>query len=261
MSLLSAHDLAIGPARHELARHISLDLREGEVLALLGPNGAGKTTLFRTLLGVLPALGGTVRLQDEDLTALPRPEVARRLAHVPQSLSTPFPLTAFDFVLTGRTARLGPFAGPGKTDRLATRAAIERVGISNLAARAVTELSGGERQLVLIARSLAQGAPAILMDEPASALDFSNQSRLAELIEELARSGLGLIVSTHHPAFAARIATRVALLDASGHFAIGPAQEMLSDPSLSRLYGMTAGAVSRALAPISANWPHNSTRT
>ncbi|WP_118135629.1 ABC transporter ATP-binding protein [Oceanicella sp. SM1341] len=247
MELISASDLAVGHRGRVLARGISLSLRAGETLCLLGPNGAGKTTIFRTLLGLIPPLGGEVALGGEPLDRLTRAERARRLAYVPQSLAAPFAYPAREFVLQGRTAHLGLFAAPGPADRAAAEAALATMGIAHLGPEPVTRLSGGQRQLVLIARALAQAAPALLLDEPAASLDFGNRERLLARLEALAGQGLGLVVSTHEPAHALRLADHVLTVDAAGRIASGPPAELLTPEHLSALYDLAPETMARAL--------------
>jgi len=239
MELIAARGLASGPAPGRvLARGLDLTLRPGAILAVLGPNGAGKTTLFRTLLGLVPPLAGRLALSGAD--------PARRVAYVPQALSAPFPYSLADFVLMGRSARLGRFSAPSRADEAAARAAIARLGIAHLADCPITRLSGGERQLALIARALAQGAPAMILDEPAAALDFGNRERLAQLLAQLAYEGLGLIFSTHEPAQAGRLAGEVLTITRTGRVEHGPAAEMLTTERLAALYDLTADEVRRA---------------
>lgn len=236
--LVEAEGLAIGHRGRALATDIALSVAPGEVLVLLGPNGAGKTTLFRTLLGLIPAIAGRVRLSGRDLASLSRIEIARAAAFVPQSLHAPFAFTARDVVLMARTARLAPFARPSDADRDAAQAALDRMGIGHLAVRPVTELSGGQRQMVLIARALAQDTPLIVLDEPAASLDWGNRHRLMDRLEHLAADGLGLILSTHEPDHAARLASRVLTIDAEGGTWTGPAALALQPERLARLYGL-----------------------
>ena len=246
MGLIEVTGLSIAAGKRKLARDIAFTLQAGEVLALLGPNGAGKSTLFRTLLGLIPPASGTILLQGKALP-LPRKDIAARIAFVPQAMQAPFPWTVLDFVLMGRTAHQGAFATPGKADQAETRSALDELGILSFANRLVTELSGGERQLTLIARALAQKSPAILLDEPSSALDFANRERLAGLMERLAARGLGLMFSTHDPAQAARLASQVLTIDRTGVARLGPTSEQLCPERLATLYGMTEAGVSRAL--------------
>ncbi|QDL94083.1 ABC transporter ATP-binding protein (plasmid) [Paroceanicella profunda] len=248
MELIAARGLAVGHRGRPLARDISLSLRAGETLCLLGPNGAGKTTILRTLLGLIPALGGSVSLGGTPMGELSRAARARRLAYVPQAMTAPFADPVRAFVLQGRTAHLGLFAGPGPADRAAAEAALAQMGIAHLAETPVTRLSGGQRQMVLIARALAQAAPAILLDEPAASLDFGNRERLLARLEALARQGLGLVISTHEPGHAVRLADRVLTVDASGRVASGPPGALLTAEHLGALYDLPPETMARALA-------------
>lgn len=236
--LLSASDLAIGHGGRTLIAGIGLSLDAGRVLCLLGPNGAGKTTLFRTLLGLIPPIRGRILLGGKDLSRLSRPLVAARLAHVPQSLATPFAFTAADIVLMGAAAGLGPFARPGRTERDRAMDAMDRLGIAGLAETGIDRLSGGQRQLVLIARALAQQAGAIVMDEPTASLDFANRRHVGRAIRQLAAAGTGIVLSSHDPDQAAALADHVLLLNRSGPLAAGPVRDIMTAANLSRLYGV-----------------------
>lgn len=233
---LEVRDLAIGYPGRTVARGISLAVGAGDVLCLLGPNGSGKTTLFKTLLGLLPAKHGTVHLDGVPQARLSRAETARRVAYVPQAHAAPFAHTAHEIVLMGRTARLGPFAQPGARDRRIARDALERLGIGDLAPADYTRLSGGQRQLVLIARALAQEAPVLVMDEPTASLDFGNQARVLSEVAGLAASGLTVVLSTHDPDQAFAVGTTAMLLEDGGVAAQGAPQAALTAALLSRVY-------------------------
>ena len=236
--LVEARGLAIGHRGKPLIRGIDLRLEAGQVLCLLGPNGAGKTTLFRTLLGLIPPLRGHVTLDGQPLARLSRARIVRHLAHVPQSLATPFAFTALDIVLMGASAGLGPFDRPGKPQTARALAAMEALGIADLAPADVTRLSGGQRQLVLIARALAQDARAIVMDEPTASLDFANRIKVGHAIRGLADSGIGVILSSHHPDQAAALGDQALLINRGGVIACGPIGETLTAENLTRLYGI-----------------------
>jgi iron complex transport system ATP-binding protein len=240
--ILAAEGLAVGHAGRAVGRDIALRLEPGRILCLLGPNGCGKTTLFRTLLGLVPAIAGGVTLGGEPVARLPRAEVARRVAYVPQASAPPFPWTARELVLMGRTARLGPFAQPGARDRAAAEAALGRLGIADLAEAEVTRLSGGQRQLVLIARALAQEAPLLVMDEPTASLDFGNQALVLAEIAALAHAagaeGRGVLVATHDPDQAFALEAEAMLMHRGGVRAAGRPAEVLTGPALSAVYGV-----------------------
>lgn len=236
--LVQARDLTIGHRGKPLIRGIDLRLEAGQVLCLLGPNGAGKTTLFRTLLGLIPAIGGVIELDGQPLARLSRMQVASHLAHVPQSLATPFAFTALDIVLMGAAARIGAFDRPGRPQTERAMTALDRLGIAGLAHADVTRLSGGQHQLVLIARALAQDARAIVMDEPTASLDFANRIKVGHAIRRLADSGIGVILSSHDPEQAAALGDQALLINRDGPLALGPVDETLSAGNLTRLYGI-----------------------
>ena len=235
---LEAEDLAFGYPGKPVGKGVDLGVGAGEVVCLLGPNGAGKTTLFKTLLGLLPAQGGRVLLDGRPLASLARAEVARRIAYVPQAHAAHFPYSVQDMVLMGRTAHLGPFARPGPDDHAAALAALQMLAIAPLADADYTRISGGQRQLALIARALAQAAPLIVMDEPTASLDFGNQALVLRQVRALAAEGYGIVLSTHAPDHAFACATRVALLHAGTLLASGPPAAILTPARLETVYGI-----------------------
>ncbi|WP_439518310.1 ABC transporter ATP-binding protein [Hydrogenophaga sp.] len=235
-SVLDATDLSVGYPGRGVGSGLSLSLQGGEVLALLGPNGCGKTTWLKTLLGLLPALAGSVRLQGRSLADWPLAERARVLAYVPQGQASTFGFTALEMVLMGRTAHLGLIARPGTKDRAIARAAIERLGIAHLADRSVHRISGGERQLVLIARALAQQPQAVLLDEPTASLDFGNQGLVMRAIRTLADDGLAVLFTTHDPNQALRCADRALLMRDGRVLAEGAVGRVIEAQGLRALY-------------------------
>ncbi|RVU20176.1 ABC transporter ATP-binding protein [Methylobacterium oryzihabitans] len=237
MTLLTATGLAFGYRGRAIGRGLDLAVAGGEVLALLGPNGGGKTTLLRTLLGLLPPLAGTVAVAGHPLERLSARERARLVAAVPQAAGGAFAFTALAVVLMGRTSRSGLFAAPSRGDHRAAAAALDRLGIGHLAARPVNRISGGERQLVLIARALVQEPRLIVLDEPTASLDFGNQGLVMREITRLRDAGLGVVFTTHDPNQAARYADRALLLRAGRTLAQGPVGEVLDPARLGALYG------------------------
>lgn len=235
---LLARALGYGYPGRPVGRNLELLLGAGEVLCVLGPNGGGKTTLFRTLLGLLPAQAGEVLLDGQALAQLPRPEIARRMGYVPQGHVAQFAFTVREAVLMGRTAHVGLFAAPGAADRQAADQAIAALGIGALAARAVTELSGGERQLAMIARALAQGARLLVLDEPTASLDFGNQVRVLREMRRLAAQGYAVVFSTHDPGQAFLTASRVLLLAHGGMLGQGTPEEVITPENLRAVYGV-----------------------
>ncbi|MFQ6540211.1 ABC transporter ATP-binding protein [Aphanothece stagnina] len=237
--MIAAEGLSIGHGAQVVGRDVALTVAPGEIVCLLGPNGCGKTTLFRTLLGLIPPLAGRVLLEGRDLRNLKRAEIARHLAYVPQAHVPPFPYQVDEVVLMGRTARMGPLAAPSAQDRAAALAALARLGIGDLAGADYSRLSGGQRQMVMIARALAQEAPVLVMDEPTASLDFGNQARVLARIADLAQAGgHAVVLSTHDPDQAFALQARVVLMHAGGILAEGPPDQVLTGARLSLVYGV-----------------------
>jgi len=250
--LIEVSDVRFGHPGHTVGEGLSLRLHAGEVVALLGPNGGGKTTLLKTLLGLLPAQGGVVKLDGRALAEWSLPERARRVGYVPQGQASSFGYSARQVVLMGRTAHLGLLARPGARDHAVADEALQRLGITHLAERSVHRMSGGERQLVLIARALAQQPCAVLLDEPTASLDFGNQGLVMGAMRALAAQGLGLLFTTHDPNQALRCAQRALLLREGRVLASGPVAEVIDAERLGALYGAPvelAGAAG-ASAPV-----------
>jgi iron complex transport system ATP-binding protein len=235
---LEARALAFGYPDKPVGRGVDLTVGPGDVLCLLGPNGAGKTTLFKTLLGLLPPQGGNIRIGGTPLERLSRRDIAQRIAYIPQAHTPPFPFAVRDVVLMGRTARLGPFESPGRSDREAAERALDLLGIAELADADYTRISGGQRQLALIARALAQETPLLVMDEPTASLDFGNQALVLREIRRLLGKGFGIVLSTHDPDHAFACATRVALLHDGGVLATGAPTNVLTPDHMQRMYGV-----------------------
>jgi iron complex transport system ATP-binding protein len=236
--MLQASALSIGYERRRVASGIDLTVRRGEVLCLLGPNGAGKTTLFKTLLGLIPAQAGAVTIEGRPIAALERAELARSMAYVPQAQVMEFAYTVLDLVLMGRTAHLGPFSAPGRRDHERARAALADLGIADLAEAEANRISGGQRQLCLIARALAQDAPLLVMDEPTASLDLGNRLLVLERVRALKQQNYGVVFSTHDPDQARELATMVAVIAGGGLVAHGAPEDTLSGPILSSVYGV-----------------------
>ncbi|MEO6268740.1 MAG: ABC transporter ATP-binding protein [Lautropia sp.] len=243
MSLV-AEGLAVGHGERTVVAGISIVIATGEVFCLLGPNGCGKTTLFRTLLGLLPPLAGTVSLDGAPMSALSRRAIARRIAYVPQAHSPAFPFTVNDVVLMGRTPHLGLFSRPGREDRRRVDAALSRLGIADLAGADYSRLSGGQRQLVLIARALAGDAAFLVMDEPTASLDYGNQSLVLKQIRSLASQGIGILLSSHDPDHVLAIGDRAVLIRDGAILRQGSLYQVMDSTILSRLYGMAVEVVS-----------------
>lgn len=212
MTLLAMQEISFAYRRQEVLVGIDLTIPQGNVVALLGPNGSGKTTLLKLMLGLLRPVRGQIRLQGRDIRSMPQRELARSMAYVPQVHKEPFAYRVFDVALMGRMPHKGFFSRYGREDHRITLEALEKVGIAHLAERPYTEISGGERQLALIARAMTQGAHTFVMDEPTNGLDYGNQIRLLERLKQLAAEGNTFIFSTHHPDHAMAVADRVVMM-------------------------------------------------
>ncbi|MDF1633852.1 ABC transporter ATP-binding protein [Mycoplana sp. MJR14] len=259
--MMRLDNLAFGHRGVPIGSKMDLSVHAGEVLAILGPNGAGKTTLFRTILGLQRPLAGHVHVDDTDLSLCSRSEVAARIAYVPQAHGTLFPFRALDIVIMGRAGRLAAFRQPGRRDRDLALAAMERLGIRSLADRPYTEISGGERQLVLIARALAQEARFLVLDEPTASLDYGHQFQVLEQIRLLASSGKGVVLSTHNPDHAFFVADRAALMAGGAILDIGEPRRVLTPAALRSVFGIDvvvgriAGSAHPTCAPASVGGP------
>jgi iron complex transport system ATP-binding protein len=223
-------------------RGVSLTVRPGEIVSLLGANGSGKTTLLRVLLGLARPRAGQVTLNGKPLGQYARLELARHLAYVPQTHITPFPYKVREIVVLGRVPHTGLVRSPSREDYEVALAMLEPMGIGDLAERPYTDISGGERQLTLIARALAQGAKTLVMDEPVTGLDFGNQLRFLAHLRSLAADGYAIVKATHHPEHALLASTRVAVLCDGAIVLDGPPQEVVTPASLRRIYGVEVSA-------------------
>ena len=237
--MLEVKSLAFGFPGRTVGRDVSFSLATGEVMCVLGPNGGGKTTLFRTALGLLPRHSGSIQIEGRALEALSRAEIARRAGYVPQGHAGYFAFSVLEFVLMGRTSHLGLFSTPGRHDREVAARVLESLGIPHLADKPVTEISGGERQLAVVARALAQEPRLLVLDEPTAGLDFGNQVRVLERMSQLASSGISILFSSHDPDHAFLCAQRALLLAEGRALESGPPAEVIRTETLERLYGVS----------------------
>jgi len=219
-------------------RNLSLNIADGSVTSILGPNGAGKSTLLHILLGWLKPDEGSIYLKGRPLTDYSRREAGQMMALVPQIEHMPFDYSVLEYVLLGRTPYLNPLESPQDIDVSAARKALEISGLIHMETRTVTSLSGGERQLVLLARALTQQPHIILLDEPTSHLDLANKSRLIKILGELHRAGSSIILTTHEPDVAATISTEIVLLRQGQILTSGKRDAVFSTQNLSEAYGV-----------------------
>jgi iron complex transport system ATP-binding protein len=219
-------------------RNVSFTLFPGEVFCLLGPNGSGKSTLLKCLSGLLPVNEGAVLLGQKDIRDVSAAQRARAVGYVPQSLSPAFPFRVLDVVVMGRAAYLTLFASPSAEDVAVAKAALEKIGIVHLSERPCNRISGGEWQLVLIARALTQNPTVLLLDEPTSHLDIGNQMKILGVVNQLAQEGLAIAMASHFPDHAFLCGDRVALLKDRALMKMGPPREVITAGSMKQVYGV-----------------------
>jgi iron complex transport system ATP-binding protein len=222
---------------------LGLEVEPGEWVVLIGPNGAGKTTVLRAVAGLV-AYTGLVRLFGKEVSGLPRPDVARRVALVPQNPVIPVDMTVLEYTLLGRTPHLGFLGSPGAADVRSCRSALGRLDAAHLIDRRLGSLSGGERQRAVLARALAQDARLVLFDEPTAALDVGAQQQVLELVAGLRSQGnLTVLSAMHDLTVAGQYADRLVLLDGGHEVAAGTPGEVLTEDLIARHYGASVRVV------------------
>lgn len=235
---LKVQSAECGYGAKTVVRGISFEVGSGDILCMLGPNGVGKTTFLKSLLGFVRLKGGEIRIDGREIGTLSQKEKTKIIGYVPQAHAPPFPYTVLEVVLMGRTSRLAPFASPSPKDVKIAEETLRALGIFFLRDRVYTKISGGERQMVLIARALAQQPQILVMDEPTSNLDFGNQVRVLERIRRLSKSGLCVVMTSHFPDHAFLCASKVALLKHNGCFRCGTPDEILTEENLRETYSV-----------------------
>ena len=237
---------------------VSFSLQIGKFICLLGPNGVGKSTLFKCMLGLLRGYDGEIIIDGENIRSLTQKQLARKVAYIPQSTAPVFNYTVSDIVLMGTTSLTGGFSSPGEREATFVNSALETLHIEHLRDRMFMNISGGERQLVLIARALAQQANILFMDEPTANLDYGNQIRVLEQVHRLSRQGFTVIQSTHNPEQAFLFADEVLAVKNGMIAAHGAPHEVRDAEMISSLYGIEAEILSirddkmRVCIPVSS---------
>nr|WP_321305768.1 ABC transporter ATP-binding protein [uncultured Sphaerochaeta sp.] len=235
---IEANNLSFSYGESVIFRDVSFSVDSKDILTILGANGAGKTTLFKVLLGLKRSTTGGVHLNQYNISDWTKSKIAQHVGYVPQNHVPPFPFTVTDVVLMGRTAHLRAYQSPTHHDIRVALDAMERLHIYHLKDRSYTEISGGERQLALIARALAQEPKILIMDEPTSNLDFGNQVRILQYIKQLASEGLTIIMSSHYPNHALQYATKVALMHDKTINIIASPKDAITEKTMRDLYGI-----------------------
>ncbi|MCQ2546638.1 MAG: ABC transporter ATP-binding protein [Clostridia bacterium] len=234
--MLETKNLGFSYGDTKILKDINFRAYEGQLVALIGPNGAGKSTLFKCILKFLHGYEGQILIEGQDMAKMSRPQIAKKIAYIPQTSVPVFDYKVLDIVLMGLTGGLKPLETPKKKHVDRAKEVLEDMGISHLADRGYGRISGGERQLVLLARAIVQNAKILVMDEPTANLDYGNQFRVMEKIRELVDNGYTIIISTHNPEHALLFAEKAFVLQDGCVKAAGPSREVLTEKLMQELY-------------------------
>jgi len=224
----------------KIFENVNFEVDAGEILAILGPNGAGKTTMLRCITGMLKWEKGESLLDGESIRTMPARKLWSRMAYVPQAKSASAAYTVFETVLLGRSSRLNVFESPKKEDVEKAKEVLELLGIGALAEKKCTAISGGELQMVLIARALAAEPKVLILDEPESNLDFRNQLVVLDAMSALAQKGMTCVFNTHYPAHALQRADKALLLSKGGEYVFGSTSSVVTKENIRRAFGVEA---------------------
>lgn len=243
--MISVENVSFGYTKNNIILNdVSFSAGRGEIINILGPNGCGKSTLIKLILGFLPIKKGSVTINGDNIKKISRKEMASRLSYVPQLHSGTFSYSVIDVVLMGRLTK-SPWYRYTEKDYEKAYAALERLKLTDYADRQYLHLSGGERQLVLIARSLVQNTAYFVMDEPVSGLDYGNQFMLLQTIKELSEEGLSFLITTHHPEHALFLGGRALLIKGGRIIEDGEPEKVITTGSVGRLYNMPHDVVEK----------------
>ncbi|RKD25846.1 hypothetical protein BEP19_02620 [Ammoniphilus oxalaticus] len=249
--MLEVKDLYFSHSKQRpILNGLSFSLEKGDVLCILGPNGVGKSTLIRCLLGIYDVQSGDVYIHGSNMKQLDARQVAQKVAYVPQSTTVVFPYSVFDMVIMGRNPHIGYLSAPSKKDQQIANDIIKQIGISHLKHRVFSELSGGEKQMALVARALVQQADIMIMDEPTASLDYGNESKILRLIKQISETGISIVLITHAPNHAFLAGNKVAIMKGGRIQAYGSPSEVITSERLSALY---ATPIEVTAAPISGD--------
>lgn len=224
--------------RENILNDISFDVEKGDVLSVIGPNGAGKTTLFKCLLGQYKPKCGVIEIDGEDITKMSSRKLAQKLAYIPQLSSSSFDYSVTDTILMGTASSVPLLSLPGKAQYDAVKQAMTTIGIEELADRRMSHLSGGERQLVYIARALAQKTEILIMDEPTSALDYGHQIKVMNIVADLAKRGYTVMISMHNPKAAIKYSNKTLAVMNNSVRAFGDTETIITEDFINELYSI-----------------------
>lgn len=238
--VIAAQDVSYHVGDKRIVSGVDFSGARGEFVGLLGPNGAGKSTMLRLLAGLILPSSGSVTIDGKNLKEMRPVEVARRIAYVPQDTHVAFDFSVWEIVLMGRHPHLPRFAVEGNRDHEIVALAMERVGVRHLADRSITSLSGGERQMVFIAKALAQQPQVLLLDEPVSALDIRHQLHVLSLVRSYTENGATAVAVLHDLNLAARFCDRLYLMADGEVTAQGTPDAVYTEESLARSYRVRA---------------------
>lgn len=236
MSVLTVENLYFSYGSFSVLEDISFEVEKGRLCGLFGPNGCGKTTIFKCCLNLLKSGQGRISIKGAEVNRIKNSEMATLVAYVPQEHRPPFPFLVKEIVLMGRTPHLGGIFGIQEKEKEKAWEALELLNISHLADQSYNRLSGGQRQLVLIARAIAQGTDLIILDEPTSALDFSNQIHIWRILRKVASKGVTLLACSHDPNHVSWYCDQVIAMNDRGILAQGPPTEVLCERNLNLIY-------------------------
>lgn len=231
------------PGHAPILADVDLHVDAGEIVCILGPNGVGKSTLLLCLSGLMRPSAGAIRLCGDELAKLAPDEIGRKLALVQQFHEIAFSFSVRTIVEMGRAPHLGALRMPGPDDRVIVDAALATFGLTGMAETPVIELSGGERQIVMIARAFAQQPRLFILDEPTAHLDFANRARFLDRIAAMTKAGAGVLFTTHFPDEAFAVADRTLLLRPSGRPHSGATRDILTEERLSDVYGVPVAII------------------
>lgn len=240
--IIEVKNLHFSYKKHQVLLGVNLELYKGEIISLLGPNGCGKSTLIKLILKLMKG-SGEISINGKSLQNYSHKDIASHIAYIPQYNNTPFNYSVIEMVVMGRVSKLGFFAQPSSYDYEIANAALKKINIEHLASRAFGQLSGGQKQMVLLARAIAQEVEVFIMDEPVAGLDYGNQIRLLELISTLGSQGYTFLKTTHYPDHALLISSRVVVMNGGVIISDGMPEDVISAGMIEDVYNIKADII------------------